>query len=89
MIKLTRLVFNNEDLTWEDVSRAAGVTEERFNLRSREPRSGGQGSSSQARSFRSAVEEEDEADDEGYKSDDGDYEGYEDVDIPFEGDEDF
>ena len=60
-----------------------------FNLRSREPRSGGQGSSSQAQSLRSAVEEENEADDEGYKSDDGYYEGYEDADIPLEDDEDF
>lgn len=65
---------DDENLTWGHVASAAGVHEERFNLRSRGSRLGGSalGGSSQSQPLRHENEDEDEEDDEGYQSLDGD-----------------
>ena len=63
------LVFNDDILTWGNVARAFGVEEERFNFRSRMgPLGQAIGSSSSSQHAPHDRDEDDEENDEGYRS---------------------
>ena len=63
------LVFNDDILTWGNVARAFGVEEERFNFRSRmRPLGQAAGSSSISQHAPHDGDEDDDKNDEGYRS---------------------